>query len=159
MITIPWIALVPDISGVCSIVGTFEITSKPTNTVEHEHGQLDDQRLVHVVSLAWSSAARVAACTTSPPRVTVIVADHLVVLVEHELAVLDEQLEELGDVPGVELARVQRHRRGRVREPEDVHAVADRGLARLGQLAVAAGLGGQVDDHRAGAHRLDHRAR
>ena len=28
-ITIPWIALVPDISGVCSIVGTFEITSKP----------------------------------------------------------------------------------------------------------------------------------
>ena len=28
-ITIPWIAFVPDISGVCSIVGTFEITSKP----------------------------------------------------------------------------------------------------------------------------------
>ena len=31
-ITIPWIALVPDISGVCSIVGTFEITSKPRKT-------------------------------------------------------------------------------------------------------------------------------
>src|SRR5439155_27229942 len=28
-ITIPWIAFVPDISGVCSIAGTFEITSKP----------------------------------------------------------------------------------------------------------------------------------
>ena len=27
---IPWIALVCDISGVCSVVGTFEITSKPT---------------------------------------------------------------------------------------------------------------------------------
>ena len=27
--TIPWIAFVPDISGVCSIVGTFEITSIP----------------------------------------------------------------------------------------------------------------------------------
>ena len=26
----PWIALVPDISGVCSVFGTFEITSKPT---------------------------------------------------------------------------------------------------------------------------------
>ena len=25
----PWIAFVPDISGVCSIVGTFEITSIP----------------------------------------------------------------------------------------------------------------------------------
>src|SRR4029077_2451069 len=30
-ITIPWIALVCDISGVCKVVGTFEITSKPTN--------------------------------------------------------------------------------------------------------------------------------
>ena len=29
-ITIPWIAFVPDISGVCSVFGTFEITSKPT---------------------------------------------------------------------------------------------------------------------------------
>ena len=28
--TMPWIALVCDISGVCSVVGTFEITSKPT---------------------------------------------------------------------------------------------------------------------------------
>ena len=28
--TIPWIALVWLISGVCRVVGTFEITSKPT---------------------------------------------------------------------------------------------------------------------------------
>ena len=28
-ITIPWMKFVPDISGVCSIVGTFEMTSKP----------------------------------------------------------------------------------------------------------------------------------
>src|SRR4029450_11487566 len=28
---IPWIAFVPDMSGVCRSVGTFEITSKPTN--------------------------------------------------------------------------------------------------------------------------------
>ena len=28
--TMPWIALVCDISGVCSVVGTFEMTSKPT---------------------------------------------------------------------------------------------------------------------------------
>ena len=27
--TMPWIAFVPDISGVCSSVGTFEITSNP----------------------------------------------------------------------------------------------------------------------------------
>ena len=28
--TIPWIAFVPDISGVCSVLGTFEMTSNPT---------------------------------------------------------------------------------------------------------------------------------
>ena len=28
--TIPWIAFVPDISGVCSVFGTFEMTAKPT---------------------------------------------------------------------------------------------------------------------------------
>ncbi len=27
--TMPWMKFVPDISGVCSIVGTFEMTSKP----------------------------------------------------------------------------------------------------------------------------------
>lgn len=27
----PWMALVPDISGVCSVFGTFEMTAKPTN--------------------------------------------------------------------------------------------------------------------------------
>ena len=27
----PWMALVPDISGVCRVLGTFEITAKPTN--------------------------------------------------------------------------------------------------------------------------------
>src|SRR5215831_5606571 len=30
--TMPWMAFVPDIRGVCSMVGTFEMTSKPTNT-------------------------------------------------------------------------------------------------------------------------------
>src|SRR5436305_7461380 len=29
--TMPWIAFVPDISGVCSVFGIFEITAKPTN--------------------------------------------------------------------------------------------------------------------------------
>ena len=27
----PWIAFVADMSGVCSVFGIFEITSKPTN--------------------------------------------------------------------------------------------------------------------------------
>ncbi|CKQ76751.1 Uncharacterised protein [Mycobacterium tuberculosis] len=29
--TMPWMALVPDISGVCNVLGTFEITANPTN--------------------------------------------------------------------------------------------------------------------------------
>ena len=29
--TMPWIALVCDINGVCNVVGTLEMTSKPTN--------------------------------------------------------------------------------------------------------------------------------
>jgi hypothetical protein len=31
--TMPWIALAPDISGVCSVAGTLLITSKPTSTL------------------------------------------------------------------------------------------------------------------------------
>ena len=30
----PWIALVPDISGVCKTLGTFEMTSSPTNAAK-----------------------------------------------------------------------------------------------------------------------------
>ena len=29
--TMPWMALVPDISGVCSVLGTLEMTANPTN--------------------------------------------------------------------------------------------------------------------------------
>ena len=113
MMTMPWIALVPDISGVCSIVGTFEMTSKPTNTVEDEHGQLDDQRLVHVVSWPVERRAGRGVDDLAAAR-DGSVADHLVVVVEHQRAVLDDAAEQLGDVPGVQLARVLRHGGGRV---------------------------------------------
>ena len=38
----PWIALVADISGVCSVFGTLEITSKPTNGGEHQDRDVGD---------------------------------------------------------------------------------------------------------------------
>ena len=41
--TMPWIAFVPDISGVCSSVGTFEITSTPRKRGEDQDGQLDQE--------------------------------------------------------------------------------------------------------------------
>ena len=49
----------------------------------------------------------------------------------------------------VQLAGVLRHLGGQVQRPEDRHAAVDHRLAGLGQLAIAAPLGGQVDDHRA----------
>src|SRR5207253_1683126 len=52
-ITIPWIAFAPDISGVCSIVSTFEITSKPR--------KIASTRTV-------SSATSVAVCVIRIPR-------------------------------------------------------------------------------------------
>ena len=45
--TIPWIAFVPDISGVCSSVGTFEITCTPRKRGEDQDGQLDQEARVH----------------------------------------------------------------------------------------------------------------
>src|SRR4029453_13714371 len=50
--TMPWIAFVPDINGVCSIVGTFEITSKPTK----------------IASAKMVSSATSCALTPAPPR-------------------------------------------------------------------------------------------
>ena len=41
--TMPWMAFVPDMSGVCSIVGTFEIDLEAEEGREHEDRQLDDE--------------------------------------------------------------------------------------------------------------------
>ena len=48
--TMPWIAFVPDISGVCSSVGTFEITSKPRKIASIEDRQLGDELRAHAAT-------------------------------------------------------------------------------------------------------------
>ena len=70
----PWIAFVPDISGVCSIVGTFEITSKPRKIASTRIVSSSDQD-------ARSSGAATSGRVTHAPR------GDLVVEVERELAV------------------------------------------------------------------------
>ena len=45
MSTMPWMALVPDISGVCSVLGTLEMTANPTNP--------DSPRMARLAS-SWS---------------------------------------------------------------------------------------------------------
>ena len=79
--TMPWIALVPLISGVCSVLGTFEITAKPTKPAS--------TRIVRfVISIRRSPPLRRAARADD-----LAVAGHarpgddLVVPVERELAV------------------------------------------------------------------------
>ena len=75
--------------------------------------------------------------------------------VERELAAGREVLQQREDVAGVELARVERHHRRQVREADDRDALADGLDAGLRELAVAAGLGGEIDDAAAGAHVRD----
>src|SRR3954470_13147784 len=82
--------------------------------------------------------------------------DDLVVEVELERAlVVLHQVEQREDVARVEHRRVLGHHRRDVEQPDDGDVVAHDDLPGLGELAVAAGLGREVDDHAAGAHALD----
>ena len=144
----------PDISGVCSVFGTFEITTKPMKPASTRIARL-------VVST-------LASIRPPPPRRPRAVVDDLAVLhdarslhdlvlpVERQRAVLaDEQLEQRLDVAGEQLRGVLGHARGQVQRRDDLDVVPDDGLARLGQLGVAARLAREVDDHRARLHPFD----
>ena len=82
-------------------------------------------------------------------------AHDLVVPVERQLALLQHMIEEGGDVARVHLAGVEGHVRGQAERPEDGDALGAHVLAGAGQFAVAAGLGCEVDDHRAAPHAPD----
>ena len=72
-------------------------------------------------------------------------------------AVLAEQVhEERRDVLRVHLAGVIRHERRRIRRADDRHALVDDDLVGPRQLAVAAALRREIDDHRARRHAVDH---
>src|SRR5919201_293604 len=151
-ITIPWIAFVPDMSGVCSSVGTFEMTSKPR--------KIASTRIVtsKTSSSEWLIEPRPSRGHLRPPRDARAGGD-LVRPVELELPLRRQVLEERGHVPRVELARVVRHRARQVRQADDRHALALHDLARLRQLAVPARLRGHVDDDRARPHAAHRRRR
>ncbi len=143
--TMPWIAFVPDISGVCSSVGTFEITSMPRKMARIRTVSSTRNWLCHQAATRFLRHAGAGG--------------DLVVPVELQLAVGREVLEQREHVARVELARVGRHRARQVEQADDRDAVDLDDLAGHGQLAVAAGLGGEVDDHRARAHAAHGRRR
>ena len=79
--------------------------------------------------------------------------EDVVLEVDVQLALLgDQQPEQVLQVFRVELRGRDRHQARQVARADDFDAVLDDRLAGLRQLAVAAGLGGEVDDHRARLH-------
>src|SRR4051812_24906028 len=129
--TMPWIALVCDISGVCRVVGTFEITSKPTKAAR-------TKIVTSVITLIGQPFVRVPIATDSndrrsprrldrsqrvPPRRALVLdlaavgdaggGNDVVLEVDRELALLgDQQAEQVLQVLGVELRGGHRHLAG-----------------------------------------------
>ena len=81
--------------------------------------------------------------------------DDLILEVGIELAILDEQIEQVLDVLRVHLAGMDRHGAGQVELAHDLDAIVLDGLAGSGQLDIAAGLRGEIDDDRPRSHALD----
>ena len=57
--TMPWIAFVPDMSGVCSIAGTFEMISMPMNTARTKTVMLLSRVMAHAATGSFSTRALV----------------------------------------------------------------------------------------------------
>ena len=161
--TMPWIALVWLISGVCSVVGTFEISSNPRKAARAKM-MISVTRSISWIALLRLRRARTRSgglggfCISRGALVADLAlvgeagsGDHLVVEVQRQRALLvDQQAEQVLDVLGVELRGVGGHVARQVDRRDHLDpVVGDDRLARLGQLAVAARIAGEVDDDRA----------
>ena len=145
--TMPWMALVPDINGVCKVLGTLEITANPTNPDSTRIARLASNcSYIKEFSALVFCAARGAGNAGF--------RDHLVVEIGRQLAIGEQQVQQRGDVLRIQLAGVLGHGGRQVQRRGDRHVVLDDDLARFGELAVAAGLAGQVDHDAARLHAL-----
>ena len=113
----PWMALVPDINGVCKVLGTLEITEKPTNPASTKIARLASSVIGHPSTVPrCGDAGR---------------GDDLVVEIRHHLAICDQHVfQQCSDVAGVQLAGVLGHGRRQVQRRGDRDVVPDDGLAR-----------------------------
>jgi len=82
---------------------------------------------------------------------------NLIIRVQHELSFFHMRLQQLIDVAAEHLAGVVRHRRRQIQRCHDGHVVDDDCFAGLGELAITARFGGDIDDHGPRAHRAHHR--
>ena len=103
-------------------------------------------------SAGWTSAPSLAMSVPLDDVVVPVDLQRLLLLVDHEI-------EEGEQVLGVEARGVDRDLSREVELAGDLHAVGLDDPAGLGELAVAAALGGEVDDHGAGLHARHHVAR
>src|SRR4051812_4340256 len=132
--TMPWIAFVPDISGVCRVFGTFEMTSKPTKAASTRMASSVTRSMSLTPRLGASGGARGSArLGRAAGRLVDDLAaardagagDDVVLEVQREVARLPvgHQLEQRLHVLGVQLGGVLGHLRRQVQRRGDDHAV------------------------------------
>src|SRR5439155_23818038 len=135
MMVMPLMALAPDMSGVCRIVGTRLISSTPRKVARVKTTMLAS-------SASMLSPGRDGAGVGQAHR-----AGDGILGRDPELAVLRRVLDQRLQVPAVHHAGVLGDLARQVDRGEDGDAARHHRLTRAAELAVAAGLRGEVHDH------------
>src|SRR5688500_13983856 len=130
----PLIALAPDISGVCSVVGTRLISSTPRKVARVK------------MTMPPMSVSSILGSPHGPAVHDAGRTDDRIGEVHRQRAVPGGVFDEALHVAAVHLAGVEGERRRQVGGAQDGDAVRGHRLSRPGELAVAAALGGEVDD-------------
>src|SRR5690625_3482400 len=167
--------LEPDSSGVCSIDGTREITSKPANPASMNMYRAAQPSMFSSPLVASSRVRRLLSgalvrreCRVDNPALTgqQAAGNDIVIGVDVQrpaLAVpgliVNEQLQKVVNIARIHLRGVQRGAAGQVGGAGNDDAIVNDGFARTGQGAVAAGFSGQVDNHRSEEHTSELQSR
>src|SRR5215211_6010674 len=140
----PWMAFAPDISGVCSVEETFEITSMPTKIASTK---IVSQMIGSVFTKDLSRMSNTH-CRRD-----------LIVKIGHKTAIASHQHDHVEHILGVEPAGRLRHLAGYILAAPQLHRAHSHYFAGDHAFDVTAGLCSQVDDNRTGRHLEDHLGR
>src|ERR1700745_3057234 len=122
----PWMALVADISGVCSVAGTFPMTSMPTSSARMKMVRSVSRAVDTGVSLGFFGGEQGGHALLYDPAV---VRDHharldLVAGIDGQRPAGGYGRQQRGDVPRVGVRGRGRHTGGQVVRPDDRDPVA-----------------------------------